>query len=395
MAIKKDVGRASNHISVLYFFSRVSFFVSVCSMILYCCTNSALQIAEQLSVTHFTVGDETVPSRSLKEVQPTTSSLQKKSITKSSNVAVQLSFNQSMMDDMQARNTTGVSSSLLPMTSTSPFSKEGQENQTVKVLLYLTTHFSQTHVIFLRYCWPQVLKRSKLLRRAHVVYASPSSSPSSSSQEGTVSLQDGLNLTRHIFSQNPSLQFQINNATSNRSHGAIQAMSDAFEFDWLNGYDWVIRLNPNVMVRDDSYLSQQVMANTTTTTMVDNSTTVQGVFADCYDRPCPRSQRCTERYIHTDFIMFRPDAVPRNAFVLNKRQRRRIQELSAERLATKGFRSLVRRGADRWIPGVGPHGRTCRIGHIYQKKRVPPIIHTHSIAHAVHGGGTCPLVSNA
>ena len=44
-----------------------------------------------------------------------------------------------------------------------------------KILLYLTTHLSQSHIKFLRYCWPTALSRSRELRQADVLVFDTSS----------------------------------------------------------------------------------------------------------------------------------------------------------------------------------------------------------------------------
>jgi hypothetical protein len=38
--------------------------------------------------------------------------------------------------------------------------------------------------------------------------------------------------------------------------GAIKVMLDGLHEGWFNAYDWVIRLNPDTMVYDDSRLAQ-------------------------------------------------------------------------------------------------------------------------------------------
>ena len=52
---------------------------------------------------------------------------------------------------------------------------------------------------------------------------------------------------------------------------------------WFEGYDWVVRLNPDVLVRNDTFLLQA---------MGDDA--VHGIFVDCLDRPCPTGRRCED-----------------------------------------------------------------------------------------------------
>jgi len=39
----------------------------------------------------------------------------------------------------------------------------------------------------------------------------------------------------------------------------------------------------------------------------------------------------------------------------------RLENLSVERMIIEAFSSIVKEGADDWIPGAGPHGGQCRI----------------------------------
>ena len=48
------------------------------------------------------------------------------------------------------------------------------ESKIPKTLMYITTHMTQQHIDFLKYCWPLALQNSKLLSSADVmVYLSP------------------------------------------------------------------------------------------------------------------------------------------------------------------------------------------------------------------------------
>ena len=74
--------------------------------------------------------------------------------------------------------------------------------------------------------------------------------------------------------------------------GAIQAVQDGFgtkgyQEKWFDGYDWVIRLNPDVLIMDDKWLLE---------TMGDAS--VDGIFGECMGRQ-----------LHTDFFAVRPQAM--------------------------------------------------------------------------------------
>jgi hypothetical protein len=40
--------------------------------------------------------------------------------------------------------------------------------------------------------------------------------------------------------------------------GAILAIREAFKNHWFDDYDWVIRLNPDVLIRSNSFLLEQI-----------------------------------------------------------------------------------------------------------------------------------------
>mmetsp|Transcript_16854 Transcript_16854/g.23657 ORF Transcript_16854/g.23657 Transcript_16854/m.23657 type:complete len:223 (-) Transcript_16854:99-767(-) len=74
--------------------------------------------------------------------------------------------------------------------------------------------------------------------------------------------------------------------------GAIQAVVDGFgpkghQEKWFDGYDWVVRLNPDVLILQDEWLHE---------TMLNSS--VDGIFGECKGGQ-----------IHTDFFAVRPQAV--------------------------------------------------------------------------------------
>lgn len=138
------------------------------------------------------------------------------------------------------------------------------------------------------------------------------------------------------------------------NEGAILAMAEALEQGWFSSYDWVIRVNPDVLIRDDSFLLRSL-----------HNDSIDGIFADCRDVPCPAGRGCANRLIHTDFFAVRPGAIPRDAFA-------GAQSQNAEVMASKVFSSIVAEQRDYWVPGAGPHRAMCRIGG-----PASPVIHTH------------------
>jgi hypothetical protein len=72
------------------------------------------------------------------------------------------------------------------------------------------------------------------------------------------------------------------------SEGAVVAMNEGFARGYFNAYDWVIRVNADALIRDDSWLL-----------ITFEHKEIHGVFADCHDRQCLSGRACTQRIIMT------------------------------------------------------------------------------------------------
>jgi hypothetical protein len=137
--------------------------------------------------------------------------------------------------------------------------------------------------------------------------------------------------------------------------GAVLALVEAYKNGWFEGYDWVVLVNPDVLIRNDTFLLES-MAN-------DN---ISGIFVDCLDKPCLNERICSDRQIHTDFFAIRPSAVSRDQVL-------KLDNRHAESMATAAFSGIVRNGTDAWLPGTGPHRGYCRVAG-----ESSPVVHDHS-----------------
>mmetsp|Transcript_31132 Transcript_31132/g.65672 ORF Transcript_31132/g.65672 Transcript_31132/m.65672 type:complete len:365 (-) Transcript_31132:87-1181(-) len=207
-----------------------------------------------------------------------------------------------------------------------------------RVLLYVTSHMSRQHKMFLKYCWPNILARSALLQEADVaVYLNP----------GEGERKEAMDILNNTFAdQNLKVYLR---AKAEKQAGAKTAMYEAITSDFFSGYDWVIRLNPDVIIRDDSFLMQS---------MADPS--VLALLINC-------SRRGTK--VHTDFFVIKPDVLSAKAFPLTGEN----AELSFTRSIQE---SVLDNGSHRWIPDTSPKSSRCRAGEgrdFYQS----PIVHEH------------------
>jgi len=197
--------------------------------------------------------------------------------------------------------------------------------------------------MFLKYCWPNVLARSSLLYQVDVaVYLNPAD------QERR---KEAVSILQDTFVNHHLTIYLRENEVYNT--GAVMAMYEAVSSNFFDGYDWIIRLNPDVMIRDDTFLRE---------TMVDP--TVSALLINC-------SNRGTKA--HTDFFVIRPNVFDANLFT------KQIIQTNAE----QGFTSLIQdsvlsKGTHRWIPNTNPKTSSCRAGN-HRDYYESPIVHEHGM----------------
>ena len=219
------------------------------------------------------------------------------------------------------------------------------KNQPVEfsVLLYLTTQASAAHLSFLKVHWPKLLEKSRLLRSADVFIFST----------GNPALNEEMKST---FSKNPSCAVQ-NFENPGLQEGANLAVSWGIYSGLFKGYDWIIRLNPDVIIVNDTWISK---------TLKDDD--VDAIFVDCFEKCLAGNCTNDALLIHTDFFAVRPRVLKEGSF--NSTTFYLIG--NAERVATHEFQNILYRGKHRWLPGVGPMQGNCRV-----RGKDSPIIHSH------------------
>lgn len=214
------------------------------------------------------------------------------------------------------------------------------------VLLYVTTHLPDVHVQFLRLCWPRVFLEFTRFAFVHA----------------------HISVTRHVDANRsnqtrlPPLAFphtlsEIN--ISGKQEGAIQAMYDATARRLFAGYDWVVRLNPDVIVLDPMEL-RGLFRNRGVDVVLSSC----GIRKRYYDwkwvkkmtgvsmpRPDVCTSRCTHRLVMSDFYAFR------GSLNLSKTPSAGI----AEDDVTELFKPFVAVGRDIWICSYSYVVSKCRI----------------------------------
>ena len=163
------------------------------------------------------------------------------------------------------------------------------------------------------------------------------------------------NLTIHV-ADNPGCQ-----------EGAAAAMKDATLNNFFVGYDWIIRMNPDVIIRNDTFLVSTI-----------NDTNATAILIDCTpeeldrNKLTPKMRAWEGPLVQTDFFALKPSALPEDIFV------KKNDNFIAEKLFTNDIREpILKKGGQRFIPNASPMtGKSCRAGD-GRLIRDTPITHIH------------------
>jgi len=147
----------------------------------------------------------------------------------------------------------------------------------MRLLLYVTTHLSVLHRSFLSLCWPAMLKQ------IHVDYNVTFFITADSKKKNWTTV------VRWMTSLFPIASI-ITSDTQGKQQGAIAAMTHPQAMRPFSSFDWVIRLNPDVMIYNPSYIIDLMTPNR------------DAVLCNC-------NQNEREIRVMTDFIIFRPHAI--------------------------------------------------------------------------------------
>lgn len=250
-----------------------------------------------------------------------------------------------------------------------------------KILIYMTTHLSDRQVRFFP-CWEAARRRFHFLRTADL-FLFTSKEPRKK-VASTLKRVFG-HYTLHVETPNQTALDQMKDGA--RQLGAIQAMLSPFETKhrhWFSGYDWVIRLNPDVLIRDDRWLLQ-ALKNPNIGAIVHNC----WYYVEDQAKISTNLSEGTAYKFNTDFAAFRPLALEPWAFLNTTINPRDNAELHFTRglhwsglrvgnevmlspdifAATNGSLKIT------YMPDIDQDGDKCRV---LGKKS--PVIHHHEIA---------------
>eukprot|EP00591_Stephanopyxis_turris_P006222 CAMPEP_0195526184 /NCGR_PEP_ID=MMETSP0794_2-20130614/27098_1 /TAXON_ID=515487 /ORGANISM="Stephanopyxis turris, Strain CCMP 815" /LENGTH=204 /DNA_ID=CAMNT_0040656809 /DNA_START=201 /DNA_END=815 /DNA_ORIENTATION=+ len=196
---------------------------------------------------------------------------------------------------------------------------------------------SKSHEEFLEFCWPKYLAKLPLFQYADFCFFSA----------------EWFDLSRFpSFRKDSSLRLYDNTGYQD---GAMLAMKRATRRGWFKNYDWIVRVNPDVLIRNDTWLLE-TMADDSIDAILVNCGQLQGIA------------------INTDFFAYRPKAMPNNAW-------EEMIHDNNEQTAGKYFKSIVEGKRVAWLPDVDDLAilenrlkTGCRV-----HGEESPVIHDHSV----------------
>ena len=198
---------------------------------------------------------------------------------------------------------------------------------------------------------------------------------------------------RALFANNPSVAYKHapKEVRLGLQAGANLPMKLGFEEKWFRDYDWVIRINPDVLIRNSTFLLDAMK-------QVPNTSTESNEKQYKLDAIL---HKCTGRQIHTDFMAFRPAAVLSGNVVPGNNNTLPFSELvrnNHELTAAKAFESILNNNRySQVIDAAGIRG-FCRI-----RGQNSSVFHYHNSCnldkqqntHSNHGHGYGDLVCDA
>lgn len=237
-----------------------------------------------------------------------------------------------------------------------------------KLLLFVTTHMCDSHIFFIKACWPSLLQNSLLIRSADVlVHMGYDSNINEEENDRDKRLNEQKNLFKETFhDQNikihtvPNIGYQT---------GAMKALTDASTEGWFDGYDWVIRLNPDVIIRNETFLIN----------VMENDPNATALLINCFHDK-------KSLHVHTDFFAIKPSVLPKDAFMFQTFKKAELSFTAAIKV------QILDKGGHRWIPGAEPGiSGICRAGN-KNKMTESTIVHVNlDVTTLKTGHLACPI----
>jgi len=211
-----------------------------------------------------------------------------------------------------------------------------------KILVYITTHMSYQHKKYLKHCWPLALRHSYLLNSSDIMLhmvAKPGE------------IHEPVEIVKETFKEQQKVNYHVSNNLGKQA-GAIAALKDASKFGWFNDYDWVIRLNPDVIIQNDKWLLDTIK----------NDENAGLLYVSCHPATYPEV-----RGVQTDFFALK---VADNLIDFNTNGSGNSEQFFSDKV-----KHLILNGQHRHIPdSYQPHYRHCRVDANING----PVVHFHT-----------------
>ena len=180
----------------------------------------------------------------------------------------------------------------------------------------------------------------------------------------------------------------------NKQIGANIALIDGAKRNLFQNYDWVIRINPDVLIYNDTFILDTIL----------HDPQALAVLVDCnneqkHQKQLQKQQKQQQQQqldttnstsngsmgyqhiIHTDFFAIRSEFLEayRTADHIlqqtTEKGKEKEKPWNAELLATKLFQPVHEQGGARWLPNTGIRGKACRVGDTNVANS--PVVHSH------------------
>lgn len=203
----------------------------------------------------------------------------------------------------------------------------------------------------LQQCWPHIIQNSKLVAMSDIFIFSTNINQTES--KVILSTIDKLFLpandmyTKIYNKQHRNVTFLAHDNPGYQEGSNLALKEAALHPDWFTGYDWIVRINPDVLIYNDTWIID----------IMTHDPNALSILVDC-----------TGGIVQTDFMAFRPESYPREHYA-------NMPNLgaNAEQTATSYFAQHITNGGVRWLQGHIQTG-ICRVG--YQNPSAP-VIHDH------------------
>ena len=246
-----------------------------------------------------------------------------------------------------------------------PVLRETFSGADLRVMVYITTHMSPDHIWYLKHCWRTAMEHSLLLRNADIgIYLN---SPEKQRQKDK-------KLLLNVFQNNNVTIFEASNKGSGirqrLQFGAMAAMTDGSIEGWFLDYDWVIRVNADVIIRKDAFLLDVMQHDANATALL-----VEGPDGFKWKKR-GKKNRC-KHMIMTDFFGFKPGAIRQDQFTLHFPHDTQSAEVT---LANQLKEPILSKKTHRWVREARSKVN-CRVGTArrfsHEAMRATPLVHYH------------------